>query len=289
MTMNTTYQIRCNLCPDDQEELRSNYIGCTGRSLHCRSNEHKRAIEKGNKKNAMAKHFNNHHPNNRKDEGIITTKILAKHHSTLTRVIDEGLRLIGNQNLANSKGEWGRGGGLVRLVAHSTQQSSINLDKHNTDVNNPSSNSWGPKPVNMAWSLGPGQTVNSSTTNSSSNQQVNNTNTQDVNRSNQCSKAADSSTNDSHDNHEVNNSNQEVNRNTSNTLGSLEVNNTNPIDVNNPSNQDVNINTNNSPSNQEVNNTISPTPAPNHMILRNRTQITSAINQYEKKLLVKNL
>ena len=143
MMMNTTYKITCLLCPpvpDPNLNLRSTYIGCSGRSLHRRSIEHLKEIqnddEKKIDKNAMAKHFAIHHPNNRHDSNIISVKLLASHHSTLTRVIDEGIRLERGTDLANSKSEWGRGGGIIRLQP--TRQNNIvrfkttSTNNHNT-------------------------------------------------------------------------------------------------------------------------------------------------------------
>ena len=87
--------------------------------MHCRSLEHAKEIanDDPNKTdtNAMAKHFAIHHPQERKNNQIISVKLLARHQNTLTRLIDEGVRLEKETDLANSKGEWGRGGGIVRL------------------------------------------------------------------------------------------------------------------------------------------------------------------------------
>ena len=48
--------------------------------------------------------------------------MLSQHKSTLSRLVEEALRLEkGGNDLANSKGEFGRGGGLVRMHARRTQ------------------------------------------------------------------------------------------------------------------------------------------------------------------------
>ena len=135
--MNTTYILTCQICrvaiededteADNIESIRDKYIGCTGRSLHARMTEHTDDIKNRQKKKkvkgAMAKHFTLHHDDThtRDVTNSIETVIVARHSITLNRVIDESLRLEKEPGLTNSKGDWGRGGGLVRLVAVRTQ------------------------------------------------------------------------------------------------------------------------------------------------------------------------
>ena len=128
--MNISYEIKCSICSNDpnKEEKRYLYLGCSGRTIHTRSLEHMTAIQNGNsEKSAMAKHYMIHHPEETQSDNLISVRILAQHKYTLNRLIDESLRLEAGHNLANSKGEWGRGGGLTRLIAVSTQATSINL------------------------------------------------------------------------------------------------------------------------------------------------------------------
>ena len=94
---------------------RSIYLGCSGRSLHARLDDHIDDIKGGLNKNAMVKHFENKHQGYPWQLQVpIRVRAIRYHTSLLHRVIDESLRLEKNIGLANSKGEWGRGGGLVR-------------------------------------------------------------------------------------------------------------------------------------------------------------------------------
>ena len=111
-------------CPDPEAaaECRGQYVECSGRTLHKRSKEHEDDIRDGRLKNAVAKHYHNNHPDAVTREDIIDVELITHHKNTLTRFIDESLRLEAEgDTLANSKGEWGRGGGLVRLIPVSTQ------------------------------------------------------------------------------------------------------------------------------------------------------------------------
>ena len=82
--------------------------------------DHRRDITNGKEKNAMVKHMINCHSNNSwKTDVPVRARPVKYHNKTLNRVIDECLRLEQNQGLANSKGEWGRGGGMVR--SHSSK------------------------------------------------------------------------------------------------------------------------------------------------------------------------
>ena len=122
--MNITYRITCKSCPNPPAaaESRGQYVGCSGRTLHKRSKEHEDDIRDGKLKNAMAKHYHNSHPEAVTHEDLIEVELIAHHKDTLTRFVDESLRLEAEgDTLANSKGEWGRGGGLVRLIPMSTQ------------------------------------------------------------------------------------------------------------------------------------------------------------------------
>ena len=69
----------------------------------------------------MVKHFENVHPEYPwQTEVPIRARVIKYHTSVLHRVIDESIRLERNTGLANSKGEWGRGGGLVRSHSRRT-------------------------------------------------------------------------------------------------------------------------------------------------------------------------
>ena len=90
-------------------------MGCTGCSLHVRLQGHMKDLKAANKKNAMVKHFQTVHPNHQWRTGeFVRARVVTKHCNVLTRFIDESLRLEKYQGLANSRGEWGRGGGLIR-------------------------------------------------------------------------------------------------------------------------------------------------------------------------------
>ena len=130
MNMNCTYNLTCKVCQDQGDEVvirnRGKYIGCTGRSAHRRGSEHLEAAKKMDVKLAIGKHYRQHHSEVAKTtEEPIVMDILAVHRGVMERFIDEGIRLEQSPHLANSKSEWGRGGGLVRLTAHSTQVDTV--------------------------------------------------------------------------------------------------------------------------------------------------------------------
>ena len=63
----------------------------------------------------MVKHFVNHHADKPwKVEIPVRATGIKYHTNIMKRVVDESLRLERHTGLANSKGEWGRGGGLIR-------------------------------------------------------------------------------------------------------------------------------------------------------------------------------
>ena len=134
--MNVTYKVTCKLCPDQEaaDNTRGIYLGCTGRSLHVRALEHEDDARDDKQKNAISKHIYINHPEaNLASPDLMEVVIVASHRQTLTRVIDEGIRLEQNKNLANSKGEWGRGGGLVRLVPVRSQDRGVEQFTENPD------------------------------------------------------------------------------------------------------------------------------------------------------------
>ena len=116
------------MCDQTDGSLRSRYLGCSGRSLHARLLEHRYDIVKRKQKNAMAKHMQAMHPEVTDQYSNVTSRIIGLHHSTLVRVVDESLRLEKGIGLANGKGEFGRGGGLVLMHPARTQQDVLNLD-----------------------------------------------------------------------------------------------------------------------------------------------------------------
>ena len=128
--MNVTYRLDCTTCIPNTEHdnTRNIYLGCTGRNLHIRLIEHSKDKNSQDKKNAMSKHMAAIHPDVPVIQHGVTANIVARHRSTLSRLVDESLRLEKETNLANSKGEFGRGGGLVRMHAAKTQQDILNLD-----------------------------------------------------------------------------------------------------------------------------------------------------------------
>ena len=137
MVMNTTYRMDCNHCPEDNNN-RSVYLGCSGKSVHNRMREHGAKVLGEKEENSMAKHMSIHHSSIPKDQRSFTATILAKHRSTLTRFTDEAVRLAKTGNLANSKGEWGCGG-LVRLVPSrqdKQQEYSDNREQQRRDNSN---------------------------------------------------------------------------------------------------------------------------------------------------------
>ena len=120
--MRCTYRLDCLYCHPREGRIgdinpidRSIYLGCSGRSLHSRLLEHQSDVRSGDTSNAMVKHFNNKHMDRDwKKEVPIRARKVKPHNKIMRRLIDESLRLEKNRGLANSKGEWGRGGGLIR-------------------------------------------------------------------------------------------------------------------------------------------------------------------------------
>ena len=85
------------------------------RSLHRRNLDHIKAVTNDDiNKSAMTKHYRAAHTGTSPKQRSFVTKVLSSRHSTLQRVVEESLRLEAGGALANSKGEHGRGGGLVR-------------------------------------------------------------------------------------------------------------------------------------------------------------------------------
>ena len=77
--------------------------------------KHARDQKNSNNKNAMVKHLKAiHEDEDWRHEQSVRARIIKSHPNTLVRLVDESLRLEAHPGLANSKGEWGRGGGLVR-------------------------------------------------------------------------------------------------------------------------------------------------------------------------------
>ena len=123
------YIITCNGCPEPVEgavangkvtepggEVRPNYVGMTGTSLHARSLAHTSSIKYKVNSNAMAKHMSEEHEG--QDMGF-TMKPMSSHRTVLGRYKTEGVvieKQVRNTSL-NSKIEGGRGG-LVRLNCH---------------------------------------------------------------------------------------------------------------------------------------------------------------------------
>ena len=155
--MALTYQVTCKLCKDIGENevttKRGRYIGCTGRTGHKRGSEHMEAATKMTQSYAIGKHYKQHHQLVAKStQDPIEMKIISVHKTVLEKLIDEGIRLEKAPHLANSKSEWGRGGGLIRLTATSTntqntarstqetQQVDINIQPAQFDGNAEESN-----------------------------------------------------------------------------------------------------------------------------------------------------
>ena len=127
MEMDLTYEVTCKICKtqggdDELQRTRGKYIGITGRTGHKRGSEHMTAAKNMDIKYGIGKHYSLHHSNVAAiTEDPIEMKILSSQPKLLDRLIDEGIRLEKAPQLANSKSEWGRGGGLVRFVAGRTQ------------------------------------------------------------------------------------------------------------------------------------------------------------------------
>ena len=95
----------------------SQYIGQTGRTLHARSVEHKKGVNRGDVKCPLVKHQEQHHTG----EYVSFTMDLARRvQGNMSRMIWEGLMiekknlLSSSSSVMNSRAEWGRGR-LVRI------------------------------------------------------------------------------------------------------------------------------------------------------------------------------
>lgn len=68
---------------------------------------HQKAANRMNTKNAMGKHYKNHHQEVAKQTANpIAVKIISTHKTVLDRLVDESLRLEREPQLAYSRGEW---------------------------------------------------------------------------------------------------------------------------------------------------------------------------------------
>jgi hypothetical protein len=97
---------------------RSNYVGTTGNSAHCRMLQHIDDVRRVNMKNALTKHMVEEHPDKVAEPDFKMT-ILSTHINNLERYSSEGLYIekqIGELSI-NKKAEWGKERGLVRLTA----------------------------------------------------------------------------------------------------------------------------------------------------------------------------
>ena len=104
----TVYRITCSQCG-------AQYTGTSGASLHKRTWEHMDALRRGDKANAMAKHYLISHPTTIRDLStqLFKVEIVDTNSSNLERYIAEGLAIEDAVKDAkvpqlNSKGEWGR-------------------------------------------------------------------------------------------------------------------------------------------------------------------------------------
>ena len=128
MEMELTYEVTCKICKtiggdEELERNRGRYVGVTGRTGHKRGSEHMNSAKTMDKKYGIGKHYSLHHSNvAAMTEDPVEMKILSSQPKLLDRLIDEGIRLEKAPQLENLKSEWGRGGGLVRLVAEKTQE-----------------------------------------------------------------------------------------------------------------------------------------------------------------------
>ena len=104
----TVYRITCLLCG-------SQYTGTSGTSLHKRTKDHMDALRRGDKSNAMAKHFLGQHPDTNRDLNtqLFKVEVIEARKSDLERYIAEGIHIedaVKEDRIPqlNSKGEWGR-------------------------------------------------------------------------------------------------------------------------------------------------------------------------------------
>ena len=96
-----TYQIECQLCPD---ESRSVYIGESSRNLFSRGKEHEERFKNKNNNSFMLKHQSRKHPGM---EGKYTAKVTGSMPDCLTRQVKEAVLIRRCKTpILNSKTEW---------------------------------------------------------------------------------------------------------------------------------------------------------------------------------------
>ena len=117
------YSISCEHCQSLNPPKKSLYIGTTGRCVHSRMSEHQKAVQSGQRKNALVKHQESKHSN---QTPSFRAKVLkAGIRFNTDRFVLEALHIRNtnddhNIELLNQKGEWGHGG-IVRLRADQQQ------------------------------------------------------------------------------------------------------------------------------------------------------------------------
>ena len=112
---NVGYKIVCKLCLLAVEPESTEYDGETGKNMHCRCKEH---VSKYNSKqvhikqeSTFIKHLINKHEeidiNTEKFENVYDVKVVKAYRKVMTRLVDEGTRIAGQQGESlNSKSEW---------------------------------------------------------------------------------------------------------------------------------------------------------------------------------------
>ena len=117
------YAISCENCKSLNPPKKSLYIGTTGRCVHSRMVEHQKAVQSGQRSNALAKHQLAKH--NTEDPNFKTEILKAGIRFNSDRFVREALHIRDANDdasieLLNQKGEWGHGG-IVRLRADKEQ------------------------------------------------------------------------------------------------------------------------------------------------------------------------
>ena len=101
---NIGYSLVCKLC--EERGITRVYQGESSRSLYLRSKDHVRDLRKENKHSVMDKHIKEEHENE-KDKVTFKMKKTGNFKTPLSRIINEGLRIMNTKpsNLLNSKNE----------------------------------------------------------------------------------------------------------------------------------------------------------------------------------------
>ena len=99
---NIGYTVICQTCKD--KGITRTYEGETARNAHIRGNEHLKDLERKNDKSVLYRHVKKEH-SNEENEVEFKMKTVGRFKTTMSRQINEGIRIQSSETLINSKRE----------------------------------------------------------------------------------------------------------------------------------------------------------------------------------------